>query len=415
MTKKRYLLTFTSLFLFLLYILTSCNDKTPKRNTSIAPNATLNLALRNGIYADVIEKCIPAFEAEYNVECNVLRLAEDELHSLVLKDSKNEEGTYDFCMVDSSWMAEYTAKKVLTNLTSLGYSLDNDIIPATAAACYYDYDLYLAPYGGNVSVLLYNKLMIKEAGYSAEDIVSIEDMLEICKFQKKRHNLGFMYRGDTENNIVVDFLPFLCSYGGWVVDSEYNPTINTIEFKRAMETYMEFVATGKAAKKDDLIAAIANKAAVMGIGWPGWYTPTKNSSMDYLALTGKATGNSLSHNANIYGIWTIGIPENSKNKNYAIKLLAYLMEPELQKSTVNIGGVPCRYSSLTDKETLIKFPQYAVVCKALENGVYRPVMQEWSTFYTVLGEEMRLIITGQKDIETGLKDAQIKLDFLQLR
>lgn len=387
--------------------LLSCT-KTSARPKS--PDATLTLALRAGTYADVIKNCLPAFEAEHNVLCTVLELTEEGLHADVAGDSQRKTGAYDLCMVDGSWMAEYTAKGVLANLSELGYALDDDIIPATTAICYKNGGLYLAPYYGNVTVLLYNKLMVKEAGLRPEDIRSIEDIKYVCAFQKKRHNLGFMYRGDTANNLVVDFLPILLSYGGWVVDDNNNPTVDSSAFVKAMYAYLDLIGTGRAAKKDDLIAAVANKSAAMGIGWPGWYTPTRNSSMDYLALTGKYRHEASPRNANIYGIWTVGIPANSTHKDCAVKLLAYLMDKDVQKSTVAQGGVPCRYSSLQDPEILKKFPQYEAVCKALEGGVYRPVMQDWSQFYTILGDEMKQIIDEKKTVIAGLTDAQMRLE-----
>ena len=332
---------------------------------------------------------------------------------MVAQDSANPEGAFDLCMVDGSWMAEYTAHDVLANLSELGYALDDDIIPATTAICYHDGSLYLAPYYGNVTVLLYNKLMLKEAGYAPDQLRSLDDLLAVCQFAKKRHNLGFMYRGDTNNNIVVDFLPVLRSCGGWVVDEHNNPTINTKPFRTAVEMYKALAATGRAVKKEDLVAAIANKSAAAGIGWPGWYTPTRNSSMDYLALSGRAFPFSPALNANIYGIWTVGIPSNSRHKELAVQLLAYLMDKDVQKATVPKGGVPCRYSSLRDEQILQKFPQYAAVCQALEGGIYRPVMEEWSDFYTILGAELRQLFSGEKSVDAALADAQRRLEEMQ--
>lgn len=387
---------------------TSCFSKTSgKHFCTQNPVATLNLALRAGTYSEVIKECLPEFERKNNIQCHVSELSEGGLKSGIATDS---EGVYDLCMVDGSWMAEYTSKGILANLSQLGYNLDDDIIPATKTICYHKDSLYLAPYYGNVTVLLYNKLMIKEAGYTPEEINSIEDILKICRFQKKRHNLGFMYRGDTANNIVVDFLPILLSRGTYVVDENNKPTINTPEFAEAIYMYKFLIKTGRAAKKDDLIAAIANKSAAIGIGWPGWYTPTRNSSMDYIALNGRYRDDRMAFNSNIYGIWTIGIPQTSKNKQYAIELLKYLMDKEVQKSTVNNGGVPCRYSSLKDPEILNKFPKYEAVRKALEGGVYRPVMEKWSQFYTILGREMKLMLEDKKTVPQGLEDAQRDLE-----
>lgn len=411
MMKKRILKKACSIVLVtaLLFSMSACGAGDKKReNTENLP--TITLALRSGIYSDVIISCLEEFEQRHGIFCEVLELSEDDLHSMVLSDAANEIGAYDLCMVDGSWMAQYTAEGVLANLSDLQYELDEDIIPATTEVCYSEGDVYLAPYYGNVTVLLYNKALVEDAGYQPEEMDSLEDILAVCQKTKEGHNQGFMYRGDTANNIVVDFLPILLSFGGWVVDEENQPTVDTEEFHQAMEFYLELIATGEAAGKEDLIMAVANRAAAMGIGWPGWYTPTKNSSADYIALTGKAGDADPAYNANVYGIWTIGIPENSQNKEMAAELLSYLMDAEVQRGTVEAGGVPCRYSSLKDPAVLEEFPQYEAVCDALESGVYRPIMEEWSDFYSILGDEMGQIIAGDKEIDQGLADAQARLE-----
>lgn len=372
----------------------------------------MTLILRSGVYADVIKECLPAFEAEHNVTCEVLEQSEADLYSNIALDAINAQGTYDLCMVDGSWMAEYTENGVLANLSELGYELDDDIIEATTSICYVDGDVYLAPYYGNVTVLMFNKANVEAAGYTADTIASLDDVLKICRQAQADGKKGFIYRGDGQNNLVVDFLPILLSFGGWVIDENNQPTVDTEEFKAAMNYYLELIATGDAEVKDDLIASIQTGAGTMGIGWPGWSTPTADSADDYIALSGAATAGAETYNSNVYGIWTIGVPANSQNKELAVELLSYLMDPEVQKSTVASGGVPCRYSSLQDEEVLATYPQYEVVCQALESGVYRPVIAEWTQFYTILGTEMDNIINGMKTVDQGLADAQANLEEL---
>ena len=67
---------------------------------------------------------------------------------------------------------------------------------------------------------------------------------------------GFAYRGDTGDNIVSDFLPILLANGGWVVDENNKPTVDTPEFKEAVNYYLELIGTGMAMSKDDLTAAV---------------------------------------------------------------------------------------------------------------------------------------------------------------
>ncbi len=177
-----------------------------------------------------------------------------------------------------------------------------------------------------------------------------------------------------------------------------------------MEYYLKLIGTGKAESKDELILAIVNQAAAMGVGWPGWYTPERNGQADYAAITGAVTRDSPRYNANVYGIWALGIPENCPNRSKALRVLKHLMDPDVQLKSVNHGGVPCRYSSLKNPDVLDKFPQYKPVCMALEGGVYRPIMADWKEFYTILGFEMDMIIQGEKTVEEGLRSAQLRLE-----
>ena len=381
--------------------------------TSAEGGATqMSIALRGGVYADVIKECLPAFEEEHNVTIDVQELSEEDLHTSVALNATSAQGAYDLCMVDGSWMAEFTDAGVLANLSELGYELDDDIIEATTSICYVDDNVYLAPYYGNVTVLMMNKANVEEAGYTVDTVDSLDAVLDICQQAQANGKKGFIYRGDSQNNLVVDFLPILLSYGGWVVDENNQPTVNSEAFVNAMNYYMELIATGEAQVKDDLVASVDSGAATMGVAWPGWYTPTADSAADYIALSGKAAADSEAYNANVYGIWCLGVPSNSQNKELAVELLTYLMDPEVQRGTVASGGVPCRYSSLQDEEVLAEYPQYEVVCQALESGIYRPVISQWTEFYTILGSEMDNIINGAKTVEEGLNDAQTSLEEL---
>ena len=88
------------------------------------------------------------------------------------------------------------------------------------------------------------------------------------------------------------------------------------------------------------------------------------------------------------------------------------MNPERQKASVEMGGVPCRNSSLKDPEILAKFPQYEAVRRALESGIYRPVMEQWPSFYTILGHQMESVLNGEETVEKALFYAQKQLEVM---
>ena len=373
------------------------------------------LILRGGAYGESLEAMLPAFEEEHNVDIEVQLLSFDDLHTGIALDAANETGTYDLCMVDGSWMAEFTANGVLANLSEMGYSFDDDIIPATTTICKVGDDIYLAPYYGNVTVMMYNKELLEAAGYAPEDIDSFADIQDIA--QKTRaadpSKNGFLIRGGSADNILSDFLPHLVVHGGWVVDENNNPTVDTPEFKAAMEDYLALYNVGGTLDKDDIVASVTSGETAMAQIWPGWYTPTADGPADYTTIPTKLTDDSQPVDAvALEGVWCIGIPDNAPHKDLALELLEYVMSPEVQLASIEQNGVPCRYSCLTDPTVLETYPHLETVCGALETGVYRPVIEEWTQFTNILGTEMDNIIQGTKTMDEALSYAQEQLEQL---
>ena len=387
---------------------TPADSNSTDSNTSAEPTK-MTLILRGGTYAEALKVSLPAFEEEHNVKIDVQELSFDDLHTGIALDAVNSTGAYDLCMVDGSWMAEFTENNVLANLSEMGYSFDDDIIPATTTICKVNDDIYLAPFFGNVTVMMYNKQLIADAGYSVEDINSFADLKEIAQKTKDAGKTGFLIRGGSADNIVSDFIPHLLVHGGWVVDENNQPTVDTPEFKAAMQEYLDLYALGGTMDKDDIVAAIDGGTAALGQAWPGWYVPTTDSSASYTVIPTRLTDDDTPKNTSMYGVWCIGIPNNAPHKDLALELLEYVMSPEVQLASIEVGGVPCRTSCLLNEDVLATYPQYETVCAALQTGVYRPVIAEWTQFTNILGTEMDNIIQGTKTIDQGLADAQTQL------
>lgn len=377
-------------------------------NTSAEPTQ-MTLILRGGTYAEALKASLPDFEAEHNVKIDVQELSFDDLHTGIALDAVNSTGAYDLCMVDGSWMAEFTENNVLANLSEMGYSFDDDIIPATTTICKVDDSIYLAPFFGNVTVMLYNKQLIADAGYTPEDITTFEDLKIIAQKTKDAGKTGFLIRGGSADNIVSDFIPHLLVHGGWVIDENNQPTVDTPEFKAAMQEYLDLYALGGTMDKDDIVAAIDGGTAALGQAWPGWYVPTADTNANYTVIPTKLNDSDTPKNTSMYGVWCIGIPNNAPHKDLALELLEYVMSPEVQLASIEVGGVPCRTSCLLNEDVLATYPQYETVCAALQTGVYRPVIAEWTQFTNILGTEMDNIIQGTKTIDQGLADAQTQL------
>ena len=175
---------------------------------------------------------------------------------------------------------------------------------------------------------------------------------------------------------------------------------------------MELIGTGQAMSKDDVSASVDNGSSALAIGWPGWYVPSADSAANYMVSPTMTKEGEESYNTSEYGTWCLGIPANSPHPELAMKLLQYIMSPEVQLESVKNGGVPCRYSALKNEDVLKEYPHLSTVCDALDQGVYRPAIAEWTEFTNILGAEMGNIMAGTKTVEQGLQDAQTQLEGL---
>ncbi len=369
--------------------------------TAFADDETLTLILRAGTYAEVIKAAIADFEAENNCKIEFSEETFDDLHTKISLDAINPEGSYDLVVVDGTWMAEFTDNGVLADLTELGYAFDEDIIPATTVAgIAEDGDTYLIPFYGNVTVFMYNKDLLDKYndGVIPENWA---DVLAVAQKAKADGVDGYLLRAGAGDNNVSDFLPVLKSFGGWVLSEDNSEvTLNTPEAAAALQAYVDLYKSGDILDKDNIVAAINNGSAVMAVGWPGWGANT------YTTIPTKATADAEEFNSSIYGCWFAGIAANSTHKELAMKFLEYFTSKDFQLGTVEIGGVPCRESSLLDEASLAINPNLTVVYNSLAKGTYRPLVTFWADFYTTFGPFIENAVMGTMTVEEALAGAQ---------
>ena len=368
---------------------------------------TLTLILRAGTYAEVLKQAIPAFEEANNCKIEFSEETFDDLHTKIALDAVNAEGAYDVLMLDGTWMTEFSENGVLANLSDLGYSFDEDIIPATTAAGVdAEGNIYMLPYYGNVTIFMYNKDLIDKYN---DGVVpeTWNGILELSQKMKADGVDGYILRQGEGDPNVTDFLPVLKAFGGWVLNEDFTEvTLNTPEAKAALEFYVELYKAGNLLDKDNMVAAINNGSAAMAVGWPGW------GANNYTSIRTKVADDSEEQYTSIYGCWFLGMAENSTKKDLALKFLEYAMDPEVQLATVADGGVPCRESSLLAESSLELKPNLAVVYSALSTGTYRPAVGFYTDLVNTFGPYLGAAVAGTMSVDDALAQGQAACEAL---
>jgi len=375
----------------------------------------LTLVLRAGSYTDVMKALAPQFEAENNCTIEILDLDFSDMYQKIALDSMNAKGAYDVIMIDGSWFTEFLTNDMLTNLTAMNYTLDDDFIAGTTKGGQdAEGNVFAVPFFGNVQLFYYNKDVLANYGFDAAP-TDWATVLELAEKVKADGSIGFAARAQAGENIVTDIDPLVLASGGQIMDADNNITINTPEYTNALEQYIKLIGAGQIMAKDDIVAAVNNGTAAMSLIWPGWYTPGAGEPTSFALMPNKLTPDAEEHNTAWYGLWYLGVTANSQNKDLALKFIDYSTSAESEIATVAQGLTPIRHSPYQDASVLEQSPQLAIVYEALKNGVYRPSVPQWTEITNTLGVELDNAVQGAKTVEAALADAQSACEEIMTR
>ena len=375
----------------------------------------LTLVLRAGSYTDVLKALAPAFEEENNCTIEILDLDFSDMYQKIALDSQNAQDAYDVIMVDGSWFTEFLDSGVLADLSAMGYTLDDDFIEGTTKGGLDEAgNVYCIPFFGNVQLFYYNKEVLAEYGHETPPS-DWQSVLELAQEINADGTYGFVARAQAGENIVTDVNPLVLSAGGQILDAKNNVTVNSAEYKQALETYLQLIEAGQIMAKDDIVAAVNNGTAAMSLIWPGWYTPGENEPTSFALMPNKMTPDGEEHDSAWYGLWYLGVTGNSQNKELALKFIQYATSAASEIETVQYGLTPIRHSPYQDASVLEQVPQLSIVYEALQHGVYRPAVTQWTDITNTLGTELDNAAQGAKTVEQALVDAQTACEAVMAR
>lgn len=406
MKKKLFAIILSS---FLCISAVACGNTDSARNVS-SSGTTVKIAARSGSHCDVINAVKADFETSHNCTIEVIPLSANEIHDNALADIGNSVGKYDIIMIDDPLMPEYIEKKVLSNLTQLGYTDDEDFVEKSRLLGKDPYPLgatYALPFSGNVQLIFYNESALD----SSADLSNWEGIFEAAEKAQKAGKKGYAIRGQSGNPIVSDFLPILWAFGGDIFDGN-QVVIDSAESREALEFYCKLYATGANYEKDDLVAAVSSGEACIALGWPSWFISGTGASASIEQIPGKKDSSAEILPTGEIGNWLMGITENSINKELALEAIEYLTSKDVQIKALEFGGIPTRNSIFRDSEILKKYPFFEAIYSGTNNSRVRPRTTKWSRIEDVFGEQLFKCINGEQSVEDTIKNSQSAIQTL---
>jgi sorbitol/mannitol transport system substrate-binding protein len=204
---------------------------------------TLNLATVNNGQMKDMEQLKSEYEAANpGTTVNFQVMEESDLRSAVTADVASGAGQYDIVTIGAYETPQWGANGWLVDLTeSLSSDADydvDDLLPPVVDVNSFEDKLFAVPFYGESSILMYNKEVLDKAGVTIGDNPTWQEVADAAKKVNTADMAGICMRGKPGwGEIFAPLTTIIQTFGGNWYDMDWNATVDTPEWKQAVEFY----------------------------------------------------------------------------------------------------------------------------------------------------------------------------------
>lgn len=388
-------------------------------------------------YFDLVILHLKKFSKDNNIAIEIDVLPYLDMRNVQLAELQKKQGKYNLIIMLAAWKTEYASLNLLTNLSkelkSGRLKLDdiNDFIPAYLTVAgkvggergYLDgpnAQLFALPLGADTSILGYRSDIFKK--YNWKPPVNYDELLALLPLIRKHEPtlIPLCSRGARGHQITHAWLLHFNAFGGQVFDKNWRPNVNNAAGVKAIEVLKEIHNNTANGILNNLFADMGNAFitgnAAMYLDSSTVFSvindPVKSLVQDKVAFSLHPKGTVHSSET---GGFAIAIPKNTTSIDKSLQLLASITGKTQERAMARKGGIPCRTSTLHDKELLEIFPEYAILAKQIEyaNPNWRPIIPEWANINEhILGTLIHDAVGGFIMPAAALAQAEEKMTIL---
>ncbi|MEA4882342.1 MAG: extracellular solute-binding protein [Clostridia bacterium] len=395
-----------------------------------APKVALVMLMEDVPETRIIETLLPEFEKATGIGVEFEIVQYGDMHAKLVTQFMSPESHYDVIQVDNYWAGEFPAARWLEPLDKY-ISRDkfdiSDYVPSMVDMVgYYDGKLYMLPMYNYAMCIVYRTDLMSdpklqkafEAEYKAPMLAptTVAEYVTLCKFMQKNAGVsGSAMQAQRGDPIVMEWSNYLFSCGGSYYDKSWHSTVNRPEAIKATELYIDNVKHGApqgalSFNLDDAFRVMSQGRAFSMISY-NWMLPQLNDPSKS-KVAGKVAIAAMPGGIGLNGGWGWAIAHNGTRKEEAWRFIKWVESQETARKRALLGGAPTKRSMFTDKEVVRNYPWYPQVLDILENARPVPEFQYSAQMIEVMGRELSLAASGQKEIKAALDSAAKELDAL---
>ncbi len=395
-----------------------------------APRVTLVMLMEDVPETRIIETLLPEFEKATGIGVEFEIVQYGDMHAKLITQFMSPESQYDVIQVDNYWAGEFPAAKWLEPLDKY-ISKDkfdiSDYVPSMMDMVgYYNAKLYMLPMYNYAMCIVYRTDLMSDPklkkAFEAERKTpmraptTVAEYVALCKFMQENAGVaGSAMQAQRGDPIAMEWSNYLFSCGGSYYDKGWRSTVNGPEAIKATELYIENVKHGApqgalSSNLDDAFRVMSQGRAFSMISY-NWMLPQLNDPSKS-KVAGKVAIAAMPGGIGLNGGWGWAIAHNGAHKEEAWQFIKWVESQEIARKRALLGGAPTKRSMFTDKEVVKSYPWYPQVLEILENARAVPEFQYSAQMIEVMGRELSLAASGQKEIKAALNSAAKELDAL---
>lgn len=389
---------------------------------------TLTFAFDEGV-GEATQAAIEDFNASQDqIVVESYRLPQDanNLHDDFVNKMVAEDTSVDVMALDVTYVSEFAAAGWIEPMTDLFTQDELDaLLSGTVEGATYDGTLYAAPWFTNASALFYRTDVLEDLGIT-EVPTTYDGWIDV--FEQLPEDSGidyaFSYQGGQSESMVCNWVEFLWSFGGDVLDADGKPMANSAENIAATQLMKDYIGTYAAEGTTTYSETESQQIFQEGKSltcrtWSGTWNTFNDAEQSNVAgnvgmtVLPVQTEGDTAHSC-LGGLdLVINTFISDEQKAAAETFVKWLVSEEAEKTfTLRSSQPPTVKAVYSDAEVLEQIPFYSDFFSIIENGKSRPISPMYAEVSDAIQRNVHSALTGEVSVEDALNTLQSELEAL---
>ena len=391
------------------------------------------VAVWSGPEHDNLVKVAEAYTAETGNKVTVEEIARESYQDKLNTTFVAGGNDYDVAYVSSDWPPAWIKANALLDLDQffndpnvVDKNFDIKNYQPAINSFVFDGKTYAFPSEGDTAWMWYRKDLLEAKGIAVPQ--TWDEYLAAAKALNDPPQMYGAVIGAKPDEALWDFMFYLYSFGGDILDKDYKPIINNEAGVAALTFYSGLLLTDKVVPPDvntygynEILTSLQEGKAAMGIEWmAATQTLTDCDQSPKVCKDGQpllgytfVPGHKQPDGTVVHGTggssWGWVIPSGAKNPLAGYKFIEWLTGPEGGKMWALNGGIPSNQLVLTDPEVVKEIPQFKMLGEVMPIRHLVPSTTVTGDMVTAIDDAIVAAVTGTKDPKSALDEAADKM------